>query len=243
MHLMSPFNPAPYPPESVHKVVVAVCTRQRPVMLEQCLRSLLLQQVQSFVQLQLVVIENDAYATVESLVALLAADSPFPMTYVLEPLQGVSHARNRALSAALALGCDWLAFIDDDEVAETGWIDCLLRVAIQFRAEAVRGPVVYSFPKEDRWAYLRDSSNKHQLRPEGQPIKEGATNNVLIASRLFSAEGLALNFEPALNFTGGEDKLFFMQAFRAGVVQVFHRARWCMNGAAVSLFFRYVVSG
>ena len=182
--------------------------------------SLLAQQVPDFACVTILVVENDVEPAAQALVERMALQSPFACHYVQEISPGVSNARNRALDEALVIGCDWLAFIDDDEVAEPSWLECLLRVAYQFRAEVVRGPVVYCFPAADRWAHLRDSSDKQRLRPEGQPIYEGATNNVLIAARLFAADGLALRFELALNFTGGEDKLFFMQAFQAGVTAV-----------------------
>lgn len=211
----------PRRPVEATRVVAAVCTRQRPVMLEQCLRSLLAQHVQEGIELHIVVVENDTVPASRDLTERFAAESSYPLRYIQEHRQGVSHARNAALEAALGMDCDWLAFIDDDEEAEPDWVDSLVRVAREYTADVVRGTVVYRYPEADKWAYLRDSSGKGRSRPEGHPLKTGATNNVLIARRLFAGDALGLRFEPALNFTGGEDKLFFMQAFKTGVAGVY----------------------
>ena len=203
------------------RVIIAVCTRRRPLMLEQCLLSLLTQQMRAGVHVSILVIENDEQPSVQAIVDHIAEQSPVPVHYRLETQAGVSSARNRALDEAVQLGCDWLAFIDDDEEAEPDWLANLLNVASQYGAEVVRGPVVYRYPEADQWMHLRDNSAKHRARPEGQSIKEGATNNVLMSSRLFALNGLTLRFETALNFTGGEDKLFFLQAFNSGIKGVF----------------------
>lgn len=211
-------------PLSTHRsarVIIAVCTRRRPLMLEQCLLSLLAQQTCASLHVSILVIENDEHPSVQGIVDRIAEQSSVPVHYRLETQAGVSSARNRALDEAVQLGCDWLAFIDDDEEAEPGWLANLLDVASQYGAEVVRGPVVYRYPEADQWMHLRDNSAKQRARPEGQIIKEGATNNVLMSARLFTSDGLALRFETALNFTGGEDKLFFLLAFNSCIKGVF----------------------
>jgi succinoglycan biosynthesis protein ExoM len=202
-------------------VLIAVCTRRRPQMLAQCLVSLQAQKaLPEEVELQLLVVENDDAPLVDELVKSLQVTSPYPLHYVQEPQAGLSFARNKALSEALRLGANWLAFIDDDESAEAQWISELYRVAKAFSADAVRGPVLYHFPEGDRWAHLREGRGKG-VAAEGSIVKEGATNNILIGRRLFADDALALRFDLRLNFTGGEDKLFFMQANQVGVKTVF----------------------
>jgi len=206
-------------------VLIAVCTRRRPQMLAKCLMSLLEQYVPlPNVQLQILVVENDDVAKVKQQSLALNGASPFPLHYVQESNQGLSHARNRALSEALARGAGWLAFIDDDEVAEPQWISELYRVAQALQADVVRGPVKYHYPPEDNWAHLRDTGRKTPLL-EGTRIAEGATNNILFSRRLFAKEGMNLHFDLRLNFTGGEDKLFFLEAHTA------HAHGVCANGA------------
>lgn len=203
------------------RVLIAVCTRRRPQMLAQCLRSLArLQPPPAGMCVQVLVVENDDDARMRAQVDVVRPAFPWPLDYVQEPRAGLSYARNRALEASLLAGVDWLAFIDDDEQAEPQWLAELCRVAQAYVADVVRGPVRYHYPPQDRWAHLRETGRK-VLAPEGQVIKEGATNNVLLNRRLFANDGLGLSFDLRLNFTGGEDKLFFMQAIEAGAKLVF----------------------
>lgn len=202
-------------------ILIAVCTRRRPQMLRQCLLSLSAQQaVSGAANLQILVVENDEVPRAQPIVQASAQSSAVPIAYVQEPQAGLCYARNRALDEALQRGAQWLAFIDDDEVAEPQWIAELYRVAVAHSADVVRGPVQYRYPPEDRWAHLRDTGRKTPP-PEGQLITEGATNNVLLHHRLFAENALNLRFDLRLNFVGGEDKLFFLQAHAAGVRMVF----------------------
>lgn len=168
----------------------------------------------------ILVVENDDVPQVREAVLAVAATSLLPVAYVQESQAGLCHARNRALDEALQRGAHWLAFIDDDEVAEPQWVAELYRVAQEHRADVVRGPVQYCYPPEDRWAHLRDTGRKASPA-EGQRIREGATNNVLMTRHLFEPAGLGLRFDDRLNFTGGEDKLFFLQADALDIKMVF----------------------
>lgn len=68
------------------------------------------------------VVDNDAEGRAGVAVGeALAAGYPWPLHHVVAPERGISHARNRALEAALP-GCDYLAFIDDDETAPRDWL-------------------------------------------------------------------------------------------------------------------------
>jgi glycosyltransferase involved in cell wall biosynthesis len=51
-------------------------------------------------------------------VASFLSYAPFPVFYVHEPRRGIAQARNAAMAKALEIGADWLAMIDDDEVAD-----------------------------------------------------------------------------------------------------------------------------
>jgi GT2 family glycosyltransferase len=96
----------------------AVCTRDRPALLQRALESLLRQ---SSVPAEILVVDNaPATGEIRALVA-----SRFPsVRYFAEPVPGLDFARNRALSAARH---EVLAFLDDDAVADPGWADALRR--------------------------------------------------------------------------------------------------------------------
>ena len=103
------------------EVSVVVCTRDRPASLAACLRQLARQEYPSF---EIVVVDN-APSDRDAVPAELASlDLPVRVRYVLEPRGGLSWARNAGWQAAAA---DIVAFIDDDEVADTNWISELIR--------------------------------------------------------------------------------------------------------------------
>ena len=55
---------------------------------------------------------------------------------------GIPAARNAALEAAKSISPDWIAFIDDDEVAPRDWIARLHAVAVHYGADVTSGWVV-----------------------------------------------------------------------------------------------------
>lgn len=119
-------------------VSIVVPTQRRPGGLETAIRSLL---GQSFVDLsscELIVVDNDAVRSAESLVRRLGAEAPFDVIYVHEPNPGVATARNRALAVASG---QFIAFLDDDEEAPAEWLHALLAVQAQYDADVVFGPV------------------------------------------------------------------------------------------------------
>jgi succinoglycan biosynthesis protein ExoM len=59
-------------------------------------------------------------------VARFCATAPFPVYYVHEPICGIARARNAALDKATELGADWIAMLDDDEVADPRWLANLM---------------------------------------------------------------------------------------------------------------------
>lgn len=107
------------PPVSPARVniTVAVCTRAREELLEPCLRSLLALAGDAD-EVDILVVDNDPPdAATAELVASLAG-----VRYICEPRAGLDFARNRALSEARG---DFIAYLDDDVVADRGWLSGL----------------------------------------------------------------------------------------------------------------------
>ena len=101
-------------------LTVALCTRDRPEEVERCLASL---QAQTYPHVTVLVIDN---APTDDRVRKLVEEGEFrvPTHYVLEPIPGLSFARNKAIGQ-----CDTelIAFIDDDEEACPYWASELVR--------------------------------------------------------------------------------------------------------------------
>ena len=96
------------------QVTVGVCTFRRPEALQQTLDSLA-RQSWPHAAFEIVVVDNDVECSARAQVERFAQTAGAPcVRYAVEPGRGVSHVRNQCV--ALARG-EWLAFIDDDEVA------------------------------------------------------------------------------------------------------------------------------
>lgn len=101
-------------------VTIIVCTYNRVFFLEKCLNSLL-KQTQPSVKFSLIVVDNNSTDSTCHLISSFAKKfSNF--IFLFEPTQGLSHARNAALSLVKT---KWVAFLDDDAVAEKNWVDVI----------------------------------------------------------------------------------------------------------------------
>lgn len=121
--------------EAGPELTVVVCTRGRPVPLARCLDSILAQTYRRF---RVLVVDNapgDGAAD-DVVRALGRADL---VERIVAPVPGLSRARNAAVAAAPG---ETLAWIDDDEVADPGWLCGIARALLANpRASVVSGPV------------------------------------------------------------------------------------------------------
>jgi GT2 family glycosyltransferase len=87
---------------------------------------------------EIIVVDNGSTDDTAAVVRQLACDSPI-VRYIVEPQLGVSRARNRGAAAA---STEWIAFLDDDAVAASEWLDALAEAALDSsNAAAVGGPI------------------------------------------------------------------------------------------------------
>ncbi len=139
--------------------------------------------------------------------------APYPVEYVNERELGIPFARNAAIEASRALGAEWIAFIDDDEVAEPDWLVRLCGRAEQDGVDAIQGPSRYVYPPgTPDWLPRRPLMR----RENGQVLRTASTNNVMFRRTLTEEAGLGLRFDPSFRFTGGSDTDFFNRATQGG---------------------------
>ena len=183
-------------------------------MLEKCLSSLLPHVSASKHSDKLVIVENDDSPHCKSLVDGLAARYPdIDLTYVLETDIGIPQARNRAMDVALAQQVDWLAFIDDDEIVEPGWLEAMRTAADSMGADALHGPTISKMPaKLPIWITPPKFRNKRR----GQQLETAGTNNTMIRMDWLRHKGTDLRFDGSFRFSGGSDIDFFFRMSRAG---------------------------
>ena len=101
-----------------------------------------------------------------------------PIIYGVEPEREIASARNRAVQ--LAGNVDFIAFIDDDEVADGRWLDELLAAQEKFGVDVVNGPVLPRFEQEVPPWVVRGRFYNRRRFPTGTLINWANTGNVLI---------------------------------------------------------------
>ncbi len=144
-----------------------------------------------------------------------------------EPRLGIPFARNAALDLALKAGCDWLAFIDDDETVDGDWLCKLLDTLRERELDLVGGPVRTLAPKDDLpWlqrsilqgliARARRIETAARLRTANKldHTVSIVTNNWL--ARLDFLRRTGIRFDEGLGLSGGSDIAIFREIRQAG---------------------------
>lgn len=205
-------------PGQADDVVVGICTFRRPLLAETL--ASLAGLAPCGPPVAVVVADNDVHPSAEALVTEVARNHPLPIRYIHAPAANISIARNAILAAARRSGSRWLAFIDDDERVEPGWLGHLLDTAAATGAGAVLGPVLAEFP--DRVPGWVRRAGLHDVTPvfgrDGR-ITTGHAGNVLLDLCDPACDGL--QFDIGRGRSGGEDTAFF-SAFVAAGGQIGH---------------------
>jgi O-antigen biosynthesis protein len=110
---------------------VVICTRDRPAYLDRCLAALA---ALNYPRFEILVVDN---APSDGRAREIA--SRRSVRYVVEAVAGLSRARNRG--AAQSTG-DIVAYLDDDAIAEPGWLGGLAAEFTDARVMAVAGRVI-----------------------------------------------------------------------------------------------------
>ncbi len=202
-------------------ISICVCTYHRPRLLANLLSSLANQRTDNKFEIEVVVVDNDYAASARNMVNKAANQFPqLHMNYEIEPVQGLSHARNRAV--ALASG-NYVAFIDDDEYAESDWLASLLETLQHHAADAVLGPVLPQFPANaPAWA-KKSKLFERPRYPTGTRISSGngRTGNALVSANWLRRRKPA-PFDVHFAHSGAEDQDFFVWMERGGATLL-----WC----------------
>jgi len=212
--------------ESGQLVCVTVCTLNRPVMLEKCLRSIAGQTMPSGWRFCLVVVENSEDAKSKSIAEQVKTETGIDLVYEIEPDRGIPQARNRALSVALKVKADWIVFIDDDETAEPGWLDAYCKAAQRYDAQILRGPVRLAYPPETPEWFPRVNKDVGET---GTGDVMFSTSNLMISQHIVSPQGYGLTFNEEMRFTGGSDWEFCAKAVKLGARPIAVSDAWVVE--------------
>jgi glycosyltransferase involved in cell wall biosynthesis len=198
-------------------IAVCVCTYKRPQMLRRLLEDLGVQETGGAFEFSIVVVDNDPSQSAEPVVSAFGTRSSIPVTYAVEPRQGICLVRNRAIE--LAAG-DLIAFIDDDEFPDRRWLLELFRTCNVEGVDGVLGPVLRHFDEKPPQWVIKGNFERRPRHATGFVIdwREGRTGNVLLK------RGSLESGEPPFdtNFHRGGDVDFFRRMTAKGRVFI-----WC----------------
>jgi len=205
-------------------VSIVVATYNRPALLRETLVSCLAQRDALGLKLELVVIDNHPSMNGEPVVTELAATAPFPVRYAPEGTRNMSTLRNRGFAEAAGR---YVAFIDDDEVADPDWLDELVGAARARDAEIAVGPRLAIFeaghppaydPEGAQFArdlHLPDHALIDLVAPSGKPrYGLGTGNSLFDMDRCFPNGETPMRVE--FGDAGGEDAELFVRLHRDG---------------------------
>jgi glycosyltransferase involved in cell wall biosynthesis/O-antigen/teichoic acid export membrane protein len=198
-------------------VSVCVLTYRRMDQLRLTLESLRAQTLlgSAAISMSILVIDNDDAQSARHIVEHQQSLSDLQIRYIASPLNGLSTARNLALEHSRL--ADFVAFIDDDEVAHPDWLARLIHTAIEFEADVVSGPVLPNFQDAPAWV-IRGGFFNAIKQKSGLVVRHVATSNTLIHAKVFRT----IRFNLFFDTTGGEDTDFFLRVAQEGFRMV-----WC----------------
>jgi succinoglycan biosynthesis protein ExoM len=206
-------------------ISVCVCTYKRPDLLKRSLEALCTQNTGGLFTYSIVVVDNDQAESAHAVASAAAAGSAVSLKYCVESRQNIALARNKAVENAAG---DFVAFLDDDEIAIQEWLSTLFEACNKYNVDGVLGPVKPHFEKEaPKWVVKGDFYNRPTY-PTGFVIdwRKGRTGNTLLKKRVFTAGEQA--FRP--EFCVGEDQDFFRRMIENGHVFI-----WCDEAVAYEI--------
>lgn len=192
-------------------ISIVVCTYNRAHLLPDALQSLLRLDVPGDWQWDILVVDNRSSDATAQVVAELMKASGGRLHYVLEPEGGVAPARNCGVARSSG---NWIAFFDDDQIANPTWLRELVEHAVRNNVRVVGGTARLllpdaaptDLPLEVRLLFgVGASESLQSKRPNG--------GNVLVHRSVFQEVG---GFDTSLR-EGGEDTDFSRRLVKAGI--------------------------
>jgi GT2 family glycosyltransferase len=196
-------------------ISIIVVTYNREEMLDNALQSLIVQEIDDGILCEILVVDNASTDNTKRIVEVASKRSSIPIRYIFENRKGVAQARNRGIKESYG---NWIAFFDDDQVAEPDWIKELYKYAIKTEAECVGGARRIKVTDGESFKLpiycrllLGETVGREKEERCGRKIFI-SSGNILIRKKLFDIIG---NFDESMEFKGS-DLDFFRKVRLAG---------------------------
>lgn len=199
-------------------ISILMPTYNRAQWLAEALRKAISQETKGKFDFEVVVIDNNSPDHTRETIEQIAAESPVPVKYVHSIPPGDAPTRNAGLPHCRG---DWIAFMDDDELAEPTWLLHLFETATSNQAQLVGGAVLLDLPQEEVEKLSLDV--RRSLRERSPATCDGherpfedreypGTDNLFIAREVLEKLG---EFNADV-ISGSSDYDFSVRARRAG---------------------------
>lgn len=184
------------------KIGIFIPTCNRKIMLEELLDKLV---INRFIQSQknevlIFVVDNDKNKSSKNIVDKYIDKKVF---YFNEKQRGYASVRNKCLEVARSFKCEYIIFIDDDEIPSDIWPEKLYEKITGENLDVVFG-TVYPILTDDIPLWIKNAVNKKHAFIKENPNSR-YTSNVII--RMKSIENIY--FDNNFDLYGGEDVQFF----------------------------------
>ncbi|MCJ8141353.1 glycosyltransferase [Ancylobacter sp. A5.8] len=201
-------------------IVIPTYNRHGP--LRRALASAVAQQIPEGLAVDILVVDNSQDGNAFGIVEEFRAQG-VGVAYASEREAGVANARNAGVQQSRG---EWIAFLDDDEEAEPGWIAAHWRVIGMTGAEAVFGPVSAQAEEPGGLVALLPNFARRIELPDGADLAPhaallGTNNSAFSRACLTGPEP----FDRSLNGCGGEDSLLIKRLVFSG-----RKLRWSAEG-------------
>lgn len=200
---------------------ICVATYRRPALLGRLLESLLRQELPDGVDIEIIVVDNDPDRTADPIVSRLRSRYGDRLCYLHEPRKNISLARNLAVRHASG---EYIAFLDDDQLASRQWLGNLCKTIETFGGDGVFGPVRAEFDLDAPGWTRRTDFYFTPVLATGQQATFTRTGNCLLRAQVLKT--LVEPFDPAYGLTGGEDSHLFDRLERMGARFIYCREAW-----------------
>lgn len=202
-------------------VTIVICTYNRADSLRESLESLVCLQTKDRFRFRILVVDNASTDHTAKVVEEMSRHHQM-IGYVIENQPGVSFARNRGVAEAKS---PWVAFFDDDEIAESDWLLELMKAADEHNVKCVGGANRLLFepgmPERNLKPFVRIQfgCTRDMTEPQfyGRKRTPGA-GNMMVHKEIFEKVGM---FRTDL-VEGGEDTDLFHRMRDAGYQAFFN---------------------
>jgi succinoglycan biosynthesis protein ExoM len=210
------------------KILVGVCTYQRPQMLKNCLQHIAAMEMDANQEVVCFVVNNDSGPIASEIIETFSANST-GITFKFADCKerGIPQARNVILEYADNSNFDFCAFLDDDEYPTKDWLKELVKYQVASNDDAIQGEVLNVYEAKP-WIVEPLLHDVKFGKEEGHVPHVVSTCNVLMTRALYASDAKSLRFDPTLALTGGSDKELFNRARETFGIKVSFTPKACV---------------